>query len=34
MKLRPVGSELFTMNGRTDEHDEVNNCFSESYESD
>jgi hypothetical protein len=34
MELRPVGAELFKVNGRTDKHDEVNSRFSESYESD
>jgi len=30
MKLRQVGAELFH-DGRTDGHDEANNCFSQFY---
>jgi len=27
MKIRPVGAELYHVNGRTDGHDEVNSRF-------
>jgi hypothetical protein len=29
MKIRPVRSELFYLDGRTDRHDEVNICFTQ-----
>jgi len=29
MKIRPVGAELFHVDGRTDRHDETNSHFSE-----
>jgi len=29
MKIRPVGAELFHVDGQTDRHDEANSCFSE-----
>jgi len=32
MKIRPVGAELFHVDGRTDWHDEVNSRFSQFWE--
>ena len=32
MKIRPVGAELFHVDGRTDRHDEANSRFSWFFE--
>jgi len=29
MTIRPVGAELFQMDGQTDRHDKANSCFSQ-----
>ena len=29
MKIRPVGANLYQADGRTDEHDEADGCFSQ-----